>query len=231
MSSTTVTLTGSSSELTAHFFPEIDLDSRFEYSCGLLEFVTYNSIPNITEINNKLHFIGDDHEMNTLTIPIGSYEINEIGDYIKDELKKRNIDFKYSINKNILKTQLWSNTGIHKLDNSVLNLFGFKGDFFAPGRNYLSTLPVNISSINTIRIDCNIVTGSYINGSKTHTLYEFAPTTDTGYKIVENPRNIVYLPITSKKISLIQILLLDQDGKRVDFRGETISVRIHIKRD
>lgn len=231
MSSTTVTLTGSSSELSAHFFPEIDLDSRFEYSCGLLDFVTYNSIPNVTEVNNKLHFIGDDREMNTLTIPIGSYEINELGDYIKDELKKKNIDFKYSINKNTLKTNLWSNTGIHKLENSVLDLFGFNSDFFAAKAHYTSKLPVNISNLNTIRIDCNIVTGSYINGNKTHTLYEFAPATETGYKIIEVPRNIVYLPITSKKISFIQISLLDQDGKRLDFRGETICVRIHIKRD
>lgn len=48
----TITLTGDSSELSSSIFPEINLDDGYEYSCGLLDFTTYQSIPNITKANN-----------------------------------------------------------------------------------------------------------------------------------------------------------------------------------
>lgn len=55
MSSLTLTLTGNSSHLKADYFPPIDL-SQGEYVCGLIDFQTFNSIPNIDEINNKFHY-------------------------------------------------------------------------------------------------------------------------------------------------------------------------------
>lgn len=54
--SVTLTFTGESSILTSDFYPELELDPTKSYSCGLLEFTTYNSIPNITRCNNKVYY-------------------------------------------------------------------------------------------------------------------------------------------------------------------------------
>lgn len=62
MTSTTVTLTGNKPVLTSSFFPEIQLDKNSSYSCGLLDFTTYNSMPNITIHNNRItcyHITGE----------------------------------------------------------------------------------------------------------------------------------------------------------------------------
>ena len=50
-----------------------------------------------------------------------------------------------------------------------------------------------------------------------------------GHKIVENPKTVIYLPITLHVIHSIQITLEDQDGNQLDLRGENITIRFPIK--
>lgn len=57
MSSITLTLTGETSSLSSYFYPEIELDGESGYSCCLLDFFSYNSIPNINEKNNKFYYV------------------------------------------------------------------------------------------------------------------------------------------------------------------------------
>lgn len=47
---------------------------------------------------------------------------------------------------------------------------------------------VQINKENAIRIDCNIVSGSYTNGKPYHIIHDFFPTVAPGYKIVEYPQ-------------------------------------------
>ena len=58
----------------------------------------------------------------------------------------------------------------------------------------------------------------------------FFPDVSPGEKIIESPRNLIYLPITSSgSIPRIEISVLDQNGDPIDFRGETITIRLHIR--
>ena len=61
------------------------------------------------------------------------------------------------------------------------------------------------------------------------TIYSFSPNVSPGHKIVENPKTVIYLPITLHVIHSIQITLEDQDGNQLDLRGENITIRFHIK--
>lgn len=91
---------------------------------------------------------------------------------------------------------------------------------------------IKISKLNVIRVECNIVSGAYVNGRQCHSIYEFASNkVDAGYKIVEQPVNVIYMPVVPRRINCIQISVVDQNGELVDFRGEEITCRIHIKRD
>jgi len=50
-----------------------------------------------------------------------------------------------------------------------------------------------------------------------------------GYKIVENPRNLVYLPVILDKINKMEIVVTDQNGKQLNFCGENLTFRYHLR--
>jgi hypothetical protein len=81
-----------------------------------------------------------------------------------------------------------------------------------------------------IKIECNIVTGAYHNNKLVHTIHEFSPSVPAGFKIIEIPQNVLYMPVSTKIISNIKLKLVDQDGELVDFRGEVITIRLHLRK-
>jgi len=67
-----LTLTGKSNILSTIYFPTIDL-SDDDYKLGLMNFETYNMIPNVNASNNKFYFDENDVE---ITILEGSFELS-----------------------------------------------------------------------------------------------------------------------------------------------------------
>lgn len=90
-----------------------------------------------------------------------------------------------------------------------------------------------IIKLGLIRIECDIVSHSYINGKQSHTIHQFATGTSywKGNTFVEIPRNINYLPIKkTENLRSIQISIIDQSGKLVDINEGKITCRISIKK-
>ena len=74
------------------------------------------------------------------------------------------------------------------------------------------------------------MTGSYKDGVEGHILHEFYPTVEPGFKIVEVPNFVKYLPVNKKgSLEEIYIRLEDQNGDLVNFRGEGINIRMAIR--
>lgn len=335
MSSLTLTLSGETSEINVDYFPPIVLDPNAEYVCGLTDFQTFNSIPNINESNNRLYFMRKnklkislglkrankiveeiaaictqpgisinesnymdflkidfnqfktsntvEHFHNTIReynslkadymgpdyfsientekllyliderdsevecefltyveIPTGTYELDDIVSSFNTELSniKRNFDkaderlkMEVELNKNTLTTAIKSNSYIDfRHERSVGYVFGFKNRVLAPNVIHKSEKVVKISSVNAIKIECNIVSGAYSNNKLGHTIHEFYPEVASGFKIVEVPRNVIYLPLNACIVNSLSIRCVDQDNNLVNFRGETITLRIHIKK-
>lgn len=225
MMSTAITLSGSGSFLSANFFPPIELNDQYEYECALIDFQSFYSIPNVDETMNAIH-IGDKE----IIIPTGTYEVEAINEYIKNQLKE-SIAFNISINKNTLHTQIESSQPIDFMrGNTIAPILGFANKKIEANKIITSDKPVNISRVNVIRIECDIIHGSYLNNIKTHTLHEFFPRVAAGYKIIEAPQNIIYFPTTKTTFDSITLSFLDQNHKQINFRGEIITARIHIKR-
>lgn len=223
----TITLSGTKSVLTADYFPPIELVKRFDYVCGLVDFQTYNSIPNIDDTNNLFH-IGDE----TITFPIGAYEINHIFKYIHQTLTERGKEYNFAlqVNNNTLQCVMAANVPIYlNEERSIGALLGFSSRKLMPHEKHKSDERVTINKINAIRVECNIISGSYVNNKPVHTIHEFAPTVPPGYKIIEVPRNVIYLPVNVKQITSISIRLVDQDDNLINFRDELITVRLHLK--
>lgn len=266
--SATFTFTGHSSILTSNFYPELAFDPEQSYTCGLLEFTTYNSIPNVTTKNNRLYYIKKVEVNNNknkktdeknkkngkkpviddendpmypndlpigdtfIAIPVGAYEFKDITKYLIEEFKKLDISFELEVDSRTLKAKIKSSAALlFNRENSIHRNFGFADCTLAAETVKISENPVSISSLNTVVIECDIVNGSFSNGKPGHSIHEFSPNIDHGFKIIEVPRHVVYLPINRRKIQSIQIRIVDQDGELLDFRGEKITCRVHIRKE
>ena len=61
------------------------------------------------------------------------------------------------------------------------------------------------------------------------TIHEFFPVVPAGCKIVEVASHLIYLPVSVEIIDEIQLRIDYKDGILVNFRDETITLRLHIK--
>lgn len=225
-----ICITGTSSELKCTLFPPLDLSKSKEWEMGFIDLMTYHSIPNIEEnLNNRLK-IGN----NVISLPTGSYEINDINNYVQKEIKTNNpnIKFQLTANNNTLKSEIFSNEKIDfTIPHSLASLLGFNAEQLEANILHTSSKQVSINKVDIIRITCNIVRGSYRNGIEGHVLHEFYPDCSPGYKIIEKQNIVKYLPINKhSSLEEFYIRFEDQNGDLVNFRGENINIRVDIRK-
>ena len=222
------------------FNPKIELDKDKVYEIALVNLETYYSFPNIDDSNNIFVYSHDQGQTWTkIKIPIGSYEINDITRRLHYEMKKfGHYDevndepfINFAANANTLKCILIVGKG-YQVDfnqaNNLSKVLGFTGQKYGEGF-HRSNNPINILSINSILVNIDIIDGSYVNGKTKNTIYSFFPNVAPGYKIIESPVNLVYLPILPQTIQNINLTITDQDENLLNLRGEKITARFHIR--
>ena len=104
--------------------------------------------------------------------------------------------------------------------NSLAKVFGFTGAKYTKGFHESENV-VNILSINSILVNIDIISGSYVNGTTKNTIYSFFPKASPGYKIIQSPVNLVYLPITLDTIDSLAVSITDQDDHLLNLRNES----------
>ena len=160
----------------------------------------------------------------------GAYELQAIDNEIKRQIIANGDDGNaISIAANISRlTSIVTITNqTYKVDfsvaNSVGSILGFDGKIISLGYNESPNI-VNIMQINSILVNIDIIMGSYVNGSRSPTLYSFYPNVSPGYKIVERPNpSLIYFPLSRHDLSRIRVWLTDQNANLVDLRGETVT--------
>jgi hypothetical protein len=219
----TLSITGSSSTLITNHSPALQLDG--EYECGLLYISTFNSIPNIDYRNNKFYY----GKNKTIEIPEGSYELQDIGDYLKEHLQE--CSFSLTCNNNTLKTSILCSQNIYfDKERSIGSLLGFGTEAIQANILTESPYPVSILSTTIVRIECDIVSGSFVNGKPSHIIHEFVPNVPPGYRLIETPKNVIYFPVTQNSLSSITVKILDVNNNLVNLRGEEIQIYLHLRK-
>lgn len=88
---------------------------------------------------------------------------------------------------------------------------------------------INNNTRPVIRIECDLIYGSYTNGLPTHVIHEFVYNTASERHYIETPQSVIYFPLNKNIISSICIKIVDQFGYIIDFI-EHIQLRLHLRK-
>jgi hypothetical protein len=224
------------------YSPPIELKKDKQYEVALVNLETYYSFPNIDKTNNIFRYsIDKGAKWIEIEIPEGSYELKQINNEIfrimksRDHYDKRMNKSYINISANLatLRCILQINNLDYQVDfshkRSLSDLLGYEKKKISTPYNE-GTNTVNILSVNSILVECNIINSSYLNSVKEPIIYSFFPKCLPGEKIIETPKNLIYLPLNNNdKIDYINIKLKDNNGKLLNLRGEKITIRLHLK--
>lgn len=227
MTSRVFHLTSKESEIMCSIFPPLRVSS--DAVIGLTQFQTFNSIPNIDSTNNRFTY-QDEKTKNWIDIflDVGTYELHDIESFLKAKLDDDAISIKP--NTNTLKCEF---TCKHNVDftvaNSLAEMFGLERTMYTANTIITSSNPLSISKVNSIQIEVNIVCGSYQNGMPSDCIYKCFLHVPPGFRITEIPNNVIYLPLNTDEIDRIVVKLVDERHNLINFRGEEISLELHLK--
>jgi hypothetical protein len=221
-------LTGRSSILSSDFNPPINASNK-KCTLGLTNFEVYNSIPNIQDGCNKFYF-----GYKQFTIPTGCYQLQDINKYLQDAtgqlFPKSFLDIK--ANNNTLHCHIKATEDVDfTKPNTIAPILGFGKKLLRKNQSHDLDEIADIMKINSICVECNITVSSFQNGKPAHIIHHFFHNVPPGFKIVESPEHVIYLPVSVNTIRNITLKIRDQDGELINFRNETVTVGLHLKTD
>jgi hypothetical protein len=214
------------------------LDQDKKYEAALLSLDMYNSIPNIIEGKNNAFKYSPDSgtTWKIITINTGAYELTAISNEIQRQMiANGDSDSAINITGNV--SRLTSIVNIenqsYKVDfgvpNSIGAILGFEAVIIGFGYNESPNI-VNIMQINSILVNIDIISGSYVKGISSSVIHSFNPEVPPGFKIIEKPTcELIWYPVSVSDISRMELKLTDQNENPIDIRGETLTVRIYVR--
>ena len=184
----TYIMSGMKSDFTTKYSPPISLDESKQYEAALPSIDSFNSIPNITNLNNVLKYLKDNGvTWVTIQLNTGSYDLSAISNEIQRLMVINrdydpNADNPYYVaitaNLSELKSIVHISNDSYRIDFNVPNyigsVLGITNEKIGMGNNESPNI-VNIIQVNSILVNVDIISGSYVNGSASPTIYSFYP--------------------------------------------------------
>ena len=155
---------------------------------------TYYSFPNIDISSNCFSYSpGANTPWFDIIIPEGSYDVEDINEFIQREIRKNNhsdqtsdkVYIEISANTNTLKSEMFLKNNYEvdiRTDKSINSLLGFHSNLYTSGFHESENM-VNILTINSILVNIDIISSSCVNGSTQPTIYSFFPDVFPGTKL------------------------------------------------
>ena len=234
-----ICVSGNSSKLKTSFIPPLDFPPANRYEMALTSLETYYSFPNINTSNNHVKISFDEGKTwLDIRIPVGCYEIKAINNELQRFIMQKTGDKKaekrivLSPNPNTLRCMLEvldvkCQVNFDEAD-SLCTVLGFDRKVYKAGRHESEHI-VNILSVNSILVHCDVIESSRLNGIEASIIYTFFPDASPGDKIISIPRHLIYIPLTLNIISRMTCWVTDQNGKELDLQGEELTLTFHIK--
>ena len=237
-------VSGSNSRLYTRYNPPMAfLSSNTGYEMALCRLETYFSFPNINANNNSIRIsIDSGKNWFDLKIPIGCYGINGINETLQRLLLENNSNDEkvkepyvvLSGNINTLKCvlEIRKDSTIVDFDtkNSIRCMLGFEAKKYKGGKRYESENKVNILSVNSIMVHCDVIKTSRVNGMLASVIYNFFPNVSPGEKFVHQPQHLNYAPLTMSVIPSMTVWVTDQKNDLLDLREQQLTLTFHIRK-
>ena len=206
------------------------------YEVALTGLCTYYSYPNVDKYNNTILFHDRTRKIRrTIRLPRGCYELDEIYEGVMKlmDWTKSSAPVVIGKNKITLRASLlikdnWAVEFPEK--NSLGTVLGFDSKTYESRKEpWISEKIVNILSVNSILIHCDMISGSMVDGVKSPVIYNYSPNVMPGSKIVGDPVKPIYLPVSKDVINELNIWVTDQDNRLLDLQGEKIVLTFHMR--
>ena len=163
-----------------------------QFKIAVTFLTAYNGIFNVTNRNNKFHFmksITDEDGFVQITIPPGAYEIEALDKEIKrivigeDHYTEANCQFKIKPNFSTLGSIIENSPQgpmiSFMFDDSIRDVLGFNARTLYEEYN-LSANPVDILSFDNIFRECDIAQGMIFKGRKSNIIHNWTMTVSPG---------------------------------------------------
>ena len=156
------------------FKPPFQLDKKKAYEIALINLEMYNSFSNIDRSKNCFTYLpGANTPWFDIIIPEGSYDVEDINEFIQREMRKNDhydqtsdkVYIEISANTNTLKSEMFLKNNYeveYRKDKSINSLIGFHNNLYTSGFHESENM-VNILTINSILVNIDIISGSYVN--------------------------------------------------------------------
>jgi len=217
---------------TINFQGGIALEPDASYEIAFDSIDTYYSFPNIIEGKNNKFAYKKGVAKTVLSLATGCYSIETINSAIKEMLGNDNDKITITSVIPQLKSaiDIAPNFAVDFTEpNSVNTVLGFDAKVLIQGYNISDNI-VNINRTNTIFINCDLVTGSYVNETRQPVIYSFFPNVPPGYKIVEVTPRLTFLPLNRSRLDSITVWLSNQDNELINLRNDVVTVRFQIRK-
>ena len=207
-------------------------------------FIWYSFYNISSEYNNTTASYSPDNGVTykPLNILPGQYSIEQLNDRIHS-IMKANGDYTVSVNGDVYDINITPDFSTLKIQISISN--NYRLDLTGSDLNLLlgfdkiivtsTQLGANVANINngvnSIKISCDILTGSYDNSANSNVLHSFSPTTSPGSQMVENVNNLIFIPvIPARTISSIRMTITDQNNRVLNLNGEPVSYYLYLRK-
>ena len=162
------------------------------------------------------------------------YIVVDLNNTLKNILPD-NVKISVTIDEKKYKSNLKINQTLRFTDKSFFyTILGFTQSHFYPSDDierfyrlipgsYQSEKTINITGIDKVHLNCNVVDESIVNGVLEPILYSFALDQPPGFKIYKEPKVKLFEKINKRVLSHITFYLEDDDYKPVDFNKEIVS--------
>lgn len=228
--------TSTPQDVTVLFQPPLILGSD-EYELGLIKVMLWYAWYNISpQYNNTTLRYSPDAGVTwkTITIISGQYSIDELNSRIQSLIVANgDVGTNVSIvaDFSTLKIQIVL-LGGYQVDLTQGNLYNLLG--FTPiivTSTQLGANPANINNdINSLKITCDILTGSYDNNVSSNTLYVFSPNSGPGTQINITVNPPLFIPVrNTRTINSIRITLVDNLNRTINLNGQPVTYLLYLR--
>lgn len=216
----------------------VELDyEKFDYSMCLLSFniiFPTSKFIDMTEHHDSFAYIHNDKK-HSFKLSFGRHEIKSIARQIENAMHSTGLEVKLVLDSHTMKYNIKSHASVHidfMQPQTVARVFGFEPQLLEGGILHVANHCIHSVKTETVRINCDLVSGSFHDGVPTHTLHEFHPTAVSEYKMIERTHEFIYLPIVKRRISSINITVINREGIPINLEpGARIHCRVRIKKE